>query len=164
MEETNGEELTEREMEVVMTVFRTFETGTREATIHPKVCLPQANVNNFIVTQIQDLHITMKMLGLNPEEQEVVDLTNTITRNGVIFFPDFCKIVLKKWREEDEEVFRQNMFKVCQTALDYPFESNSSLHTLLMPNKILILAFPLTFSCCVAQNHSLSCTGPRNTN
>ena len=54
----------------------------------------------------------MKMLGLNPMEQEIVDLTNTITRNGLIYFPDFCKIVLKRWREVDEEVFRQNMFKV----------------------------------------------------
>ena len=61
---------------------------------------------------LQDLHAAMKMLGLNPMEQEIVDLTNTISRNGLIYFPDFCKIVLKRWREEDEEVFRQNMFKV----------------------------------------------------
>ena len=53
------------------------------------------------------------MLGLNPMEQEVVDLTNTIPRNGFIYFPDFRKIVLKRRREVDEEVFRQNMFKVC---------------------------------------------------
>ena len=33
------EELTEREMEVVMTVFKTYETGLREATIYPKVKL-----------------------------------------------------------------------------------------------------------------------------
>ena len=33
------EELTEREMEVMMTVFRSFETGLREATIYPKVKL-----------------------------------------------------------------------------------------------------------------------------
>ena len=31
------EDLTEREMEVVMTVFRIYETGMREATIYPKV-------------------------------------------------------------------------------------------------------------------------------
>ena len=54
----------------------------------------------------------MKMLGLNHMEQEIVDLTNTITRNGFIYFPDFRKIVLKRWREGDEEMFRQNMFKV----------------------------------------------------
>ena len=33
------EELTEREMEVVMTVFKSHETGLREATIYPKVTL-----------------------------------------------------------------------------------------------------------------------------
>ena len=30
-------ELTEKEMEVVTTVFRSYETGLREATIYPKV-------------------------------------------------------------------------------------------------------------------------------
>ena len=54
----------------------------------------------------------MKMLGLNPMEQEVVDLTNNIVRNGLIYFPEFCKVVHKKFREDDEEIFRQNMFKV----------------------------------------------------
>ena len=38
MEENNAvEDLTERELEVVMTVFRSYETGLREATIYPKV-------------------------------------------------------------------------------------------------------------------------------
>ena len=36
-EELNLEELTEQEMDVVMTVFRSYETGLREATIYPKV-------------------------------------------------------------------------------------------------------------------------------
>jgi len=62
--ELNLEELTEQEMEVVMTVFRSYETGLREATIYPK-----------------DLHNAMKMLGLNPMEQEIIDLTNNISRN-----------------------------------------------------------------------------------
>ena len=82
---------------------------------------------------LQDLHAAMKMLGLNPMEQEIVDLTNTISRNGLIYFPDFCKIVLKRWREEDEEVFRQNMFKVIllllfphiPNVLQIPFTSHS---------------------------------------
>ena len=88
----------------------------------------------------------MKRLGLNPMEQEVVDLTNTITRNGFIYFPDFCKIVLKRWREEDEEIFRQNLFKVraCQ-----------------LPYSICKLIFCRIF---VALNHSLSCTELRGTN
>ena len=37
MEKMNMEDLTEGEMEVLMTVFRSFETGLREATIYPKV-------------------------------------------------------------------------------------------------------------------------------
>ena len=38
MERKNDmEDLTEREMEVLMTVFRSFETGLREATIYPNV-------------------------------------------------------------------------------------------------------------------------------
>ena len=38
MERKNDmEDLTEREMEVIMAVFRSFETGLREATIYPKV-------------------------------------------------------------------------------------------------------------------------------
>ena len=65
-----------------------------------------------ISRSVQDLLSAMKMLGLNPMEQDIMDLCNTVPRNGLIYFPDFCAIVLKRWREEDEEVFRQNMFKV----------------------------------------------------
>jgi Ca2+-binding EF-hand superfamily protein len=61
----------------------------------------------------------MKMLGLNPMEQEIIDLTNNIVKNGFIYFPDFCKIIHEKYRQDDEELFRQNMFKViyCQPQL-----------------------------------------------
>jgi len=91
---------TERELEVLTVVFRSFETGLREGTIFPK-----------------DLYPAMKMLGLNPLEQEVLDLTNEIVRNGLIYFPEFCQVVTKKYREEDEDLFRQNMFKVlCGTT------------------------------------------------
>ena len=54
----------------------------------------------------------MKMLGLNPMEQEIIDLTNNIVKNGFIYFPEFCNVILKKFREDDEELFNQNMFKV----------------------------------------------------
>ena len=54
----------------------------------------------------------MKMLGLNPMEQEIVDLTNEIAKNGLIYFPEFCKVVKTRYRSDDEEVFRQNFFKV----------------------------------------------------
>ena len=95
VEEPKLEELSEREMEAVTTVFRSFETGLREATIYPKDLLP-----------------AMKMLGLNPMEQEIVDLTNEIARNGFIYFPEFCRIIHQKFRAEDEVAFRQYMFKV----------------------------------------------------
>ena len=38
------------------------------------------------------------MLGLNPLEQEIMDLTNEIAKNGFIYFPAFCQTVLKKYR------------------------------------------------------------------
>jgi len=102
-EEINLEELTEQEMEVVMTVFRSYETGLREATIYPK-----------------DLHNAMKMLGLNPMEQEIIDLTNNISRNGFIYFPEFCRAVHERMRADDEEVFRQNMFKMLCGTEPFP--------------------------------------------
>ena len=51
-------------------------------------------------------------LGLNTMEQEVVDMTNEVARNGLIYFPEFCSVVLRKYREDDEEQFAQVMFKV----------------------------------------------------
>ena len=54
----------------------------------------------------------LKSLGMNTMEQEVIDMTNTVARNGLIFFPEFCQIVLKRFREENEEEFAQVMFKV----------------------------------------------------
>ena len=48
MERENKEDLTEREIEVLMTVFGSFETGLREATIYPKVMvvdeIPKASI------------------------------------------------------------------------------------------------------------------------
>ena len=87
--------LTASEMDAVTTVFRSYETGLREATILGR-----------------DLHAAMKMLGLNPLEQEIIDLTNNIVKDGFIYFPEFCKVIQKKFREDDEELFKQNMFKV----------------------------------------------------
>jgi Ca2+-binding EF-hand superfamily protein len=45
---------------------------------------------------VQDLHPAMKMLGLNPMEQEIIDLTNEIARNGFIYFPEFCSIITRQ--------------------------------------------------------------------
>ena len=45
-------------------------------------------------------------------------------RNGLIYFPDFCQVVLKRYRQDKdaEEYFMQNMFKVKNVPI-----------TLLMP-------------------------------
>ena len=44
----------------------------------------------------------------------MVDIPNRIAKNGMIYFPDFCQLVLEQIREEGngEEDFRMNMFKV----------------------------------------------------
>ena len=88
-------EFTESELEAVTTVFKQYETGLREACIDVKDLLP-----------------ALVSLGLNMMEQEVIDMTNTVARNGLVFFPEFCAVVLRKFREEDEEQFSQIMFKV----------------------------------------------------
>ena len=40
-------------------------------------------------------------LGLNIMEQEVVDMTNTLAINGLVYFLKFCKAVLAMFREDD---------------------------------------------------------------
>ena len=112
-EEPKLEELSEKEIEAVTMVFRSFETGLREATIYAKV----GEVIIYLKFHTKkcfskDLLAAMKMLGLNPMEQEIIDLTNEIARNGLIYFPEFCRIVHQRFRDQDEEVFRQHMFKV----------------------------------------------------
>ena len=54
----------------------------------------------------------MKSLGLNPGEQEMIDMTNEVANNGLVYFPDFCKIVLRKYREDNRELLNQSLFKV----------------------------------------------------
>ena len=56
----------------------------------------------------------MQMVGLNPSEQEVIDIPNELAREGLLYFPDFCTVVLERMRQtkEEEEDFYQNMFKV----------------------------------------------------
>ena len=61
---------------------------------------------------IQDLLSAMKSLGLSPTEQEVVDMQCEVEKKGRIFFPDFCKLCLRKFREFDDEDFKQELFKV----------------------------------------------------
>ena len=54
----------------------------------------------------------MKALGLNPAEQEMIDMTNEVASNGLVYFPDFCKLVLRKYREDNKELLNQAFFKV----------------------------------------------------
>ena len=89
------ERLSQGEMEMVMSTFKQYEVSLRGACIDVKDLLP-----------------ALVSLGLNMMEQEVTDMTNTIARDGLVFFPDFCKVVLNKYREEDQEQFSQIMFKV----------------------------------------------------
>ena len=60
----------------------------------------------------QDLLEALHSLGISPTEQEVVDMQCEVEKKGRIFFPDFCKLCLRKFREFDEENFRQELFKV----------------------------------------------------
>ena len=60
----------------------------------------------------------MKALGLNPGEQEMIDMTNEVNINGLIYYPDFCKLVLRKYREENRETLNQALFKVVLHQLD----------------------------------------------
>jgi len=100
---TPVDELTDEEREAVTIVFHQFETGLREGTIFTK-----------------DVLSAMKALGLNPGEQEIVDMTNEVAINGLVYFPDFCKIVLRKYREDNKELFNQAFFKVICGTDPYP--------------------------------------------
>lgn len=60
-------DLTDYEMDAITRVFKSFETGLRQATILPK-----------------DLVDAMKMLGLNPMEQEVIGKHNAIAIENIL--------------------------------------------------------------------------------
>ena len=60
----------------------------------------------------------MKMLGLNPSDQELLDIPNKIARDGLIYYPDFCQLCLEYFRQEgQEDDFSRNLFKVSQAFL-----------------------------------------------
>jgi len=92
------DEFTCSELEAVTAVFKSLETGLRQGTIFPK-----------------DLHRAITRLGLNPTDQEIVDISNYIAKDGLIYFPDFCHFVLGKLREDQptrEAEFHMEMFKI----------------------------------------------------
>ena len=49
-----------------------------------------------------------------------MDIPNKISKRGLIYFPDFCQLVLEKFRGDavEGENFRQNMFKVIKIPSD----------------------------------------------
>lgn len=102
-QKTAVDELTAEEREAVTIVFHQFETGLREGTIFTKDALD-----------------AMKALGLNPGEQEMIDMTNEVSVNGLIYYPEFCKLVLRKYREENRETLNQALFKVICGTDPYP--------------------------------------------
>ena len=66
----------------------------------------------LLTTCVQDALDAMKALGLNPGEQEMIDMTNEVAVNGLVYFPDFCKIVLRKYREDSNDLLNTALFKV----------------------------------------------------
>ena len=70
-------------------------------------------------------------LGLNPSDQEMVDIPNRIARNGLIYFPEFCQLVLEQFREENgDEDFRRTLFKnLCGTE-PFPTEFRAKKYKL----------------------------------
>ena len=54
----------------------------------------------------------MHRLGLNPTDQQVVDIPNKIAKKGLIYYPDFCNLTAEWLRKDEDEPFHQIMFKV----------------------------------------------------
>ena len=66
----------------------------------------------------QDLATAMKKLGLNPTETEIQDLINEVEMNGYIYYPEFCRIIMRKMREDDEENFFQELTWLARSQLE----------------------------------------------
>ena len=79
----------------------------------------------------------MRALGLNPSEQEVIDIPNYITRKGLIYFTDFCQLVLKWFREDpaEQEYSQQYMFRV---FMQYNFFNEVFMYSV---KKIILFIF-----------------------
>ena len=119
-----------------------------------KLRVTNKRANHSLVSiYFQDILPAMKTLGLNPAEQEVIDLSNKFSTNGLVYFPDFCSMALKNFREENMEHFSQTMFKVfCGTdpygvkyrAKKYKFQDRFLTRTefkeimLILPIKVRI--------------------------
>ena len=120
---------TDKELENVTAVFRSLETGLRGGTISPED-LPRAmKMLGWLIWSFQSNLIGIcYIIGLNPSDQDMVDIPNRIAKNGLIYFPEFCQLVLENLREDriGEEEFRRNMFKVV-------CKESELIHILLYP-------------------------------
>ena len=47
-------------------------------------------------------------------------MTNAIAKDGLVFFPEFCSVCLKKFREDDEDQFAQVLFKLMCGTEPFP--------------------------------------------
>ena len=83
---------------------------------------PEEKISSFTKYEFcfQDLAVAMKALGLNPTETEIQDLINEVERNGFIYYPAFCRVIMRKLREDDEENFRRELFRVLVGPKSYP--------------------------------------------
>ncbi len=80
------------------------------------------------ICSFQDLAIAMKKLGLNPTETEIQDLINEVEVNGYIYYPEFCRIIMRKLREDDEENFFQELYRTLVGPKEYPKGTPAQLY------------------------------------
>ena len=106
--------LTDKELDSVTASFKSLESGLRGATIKQEVQEHKLSSYNAWHKYVQNVQKAMLMVGLNPSDQECVDIPNEWARKGLLYFPDFCDVVLEGFRpsEEEEEDFYQHTFKV----------------------------------------------------
>jgi hypothetical protein len=50
-----------------------------------------------------------------------------VEKKGVIYFEDYCKLMLRKYREEDEQEFIRIMFKV-NPSCSYTVKKGKKIH------------------------------------
>jgi calmodulin len=62
----------------------------------------------------------MKKLGLNPTETEIQDLINEVEMNGYIYYPEFCRLIMRKFREDDDENFHQELYRALVGPKTFP--------------------------------------------
>ena len=69
---------------------------------------------------------------MNPSDQEMVDIPNRIARNGLIYFPEFCQLVLENLRQDKqaEEDFKRSMFKVLCGTEPFPTDFRAKKYKL----------------------------------